>query len=122
MVDDIPKNIQTLVIFNFRDLEAKHVITEAEVDKWFRKQRENVRFVELSLKNCFGFKELYTFINIPFLEMKKKLLEQQLDRTNAELNDAVTEVDALLEFVDYSKFLDKQKQVLKNQKAKKSYR
>ena len=55
---------------NFCDLASRRVISIEDMEQWMRKQPENVYLLESSLKDCFGLKELHTWLNRPFLTMK----------------------------------------------------
>ena len=58
IIEEVPDKMEILVLFSFRDLEDRHVITEGEIYDFIQNQPKNVRMLEVSLKNCFGFKEL----------------------------------------------------------------
>ena len=54
------------------------------------------RFVECSLRNGYGLRELKTFLNIPFLDLKRRMILQEAARVQHEAELALEEVDLLL--------------------------
>jgi GTPase SAR1 family protein len=101
----IPKHLDILILVNFRDVPtSQRVLTESHMEHFMRTQPESVKYLECSLKNGFGLRHFYNFLNVPFLKLKSSVLQQQLKQTRAELQAAEQEVQLLLE-QDYDSYL-----------------
>jgi len=102
---EIPSHIvDILVIVGFKDVSERHVLTSLEIAEFIAALPRPVRWIEASLKNAFGLRELYTFFNIPFLRMKKRLIQERLLQTQQDLQNAELEVDTLLEHRSYEQY------------------
>jgi hypothetical protein len=102
---NIASPIDILLLCNFRDSPAvQRVVSEREIQHFLRSQPENVRYLECSLKNGFGLKHFYSFLNLPFLKHKIATLNSQLKQCKVELSAAEQEIELLLE-QDYSHYI-----------------
>lgn len=66
--------IDALIIFCKKDLRQHWTLTQNEIDEFVNTLEPNVKHLEISLKDCFGMKELHTFFSVPFLRMKVELI------------------------------------------------
>ncbi|ETO04029.1 hypothetical protein RFI_33373, partial [Reticulomyxa filosa] len=80
LTNELNKNKQALTLSNAytytqicfikKDLYAHWTLTNEEISQFMAQQSKYVRHLEVSLKDCFGIKELHTFLSVPFLRMK----------------------------------------------------
>lgn len=47
-------------------------MTEEEIEKFKKSSKRKVRIIPTSMKNCFGLKQLHTYLQLPFLKLKVK--------------------------------------------------
>eukprot|EP00462_Mataza_sp_D1_P018722 CAMPEP_0175144206 /NCGR_PEP_ID=MMETSP0087-20121206/13977_1 /TAXON_ID=136419 /ORGANISM="Unknown Unknown, Strain D1" /LENGTH=441 /DNA_ID=CAMNT_0016428597 /DNA_START=37 /DNA_END=1358 /DNA_ORIENTATION=+ len=100
----VPSELEILILVNFRDLGRKRVVSEEDMEQFMRTQPPRVRYVESSLKNGFGLRQFYNFLNVPFLKLKMKALQVQLEDAQRELEGAEKEMDIVLE-QDYDTYI-----------------
>merc|ERR1712228_395958 len=74
------------------------------MEQFMRTQPERVKYIECSLKNGYGLRQLYNFLNVPFLKMKLSYLQEQVIQCKDELTKAEDEMELVLE-QDYDSFL-----------------
>lgn len=108
----VPPGVEIAVLANCKDLESKRVVTQNEVQEFCSKRGVNV--IECSSLNCYGLKNLYTWLNIPFLKMKINITKQQLQLLEEELDFGKEEVELTLKASNYNDYL----QMLKETKKK----
>ncbi|KAG2382395.1 hypothetical protein C9374_005597 [Naegleria lovaniensis] len=108
----VPSGVEIAVLANCKDLESKRVVTQNEVQEFCSKR--GVSVIECSSLNCYGLKNLYTWLNIPFLKMKINITKQQLQLLEEELDFGKEEVDLTLKASNYNDYL----QMLKETKKK----
>lgn len=67
-----------------------------------------VRYCESSMRNGFGLKYIYQFLNIPFLQLQRECLLQQLQINARDMDTSLEEIDAYArsEDNDYESFID----------------
>ncbi|CAF4346417.1 unnamed protein product, partial [Rotaria magnacalcarata] len=53
-----------------------------------------VRYCESSMRNGFGLKYIYQFLNIPFLQLQRECLLQQLQVNARDMDASLEEIDA----------------------------
>lgn len=109
----VPVGAPLALVSNFRDLEdAERVVAFAEVEHFCRGLQQarseqgggSVHCFEASLNNCFGLKVLYSYLNVPFLQLKQDVLLKQLAQCEEEAILADQEVAAYLEAMDYDQY------------------
>eukprot|EP00485_Elphidium_margaritaceum_P011714 CAMPEP_0202691148 /NCGR_PEP_ID=MMETSP1385-20130828/5941_1 /ASSEMBLY_ACC=CAM_ASM_000861 /TAXON_ID=933848 /ORGANISM="Elphidium margaritaceum" /LENGTH=739 /DNA_ID=CAMNT_0049346507 /DNA_START=110 /DNA_END=2329 /DNA_ORIENTATION=- len=118
-ISDIPDGIDCVVLFCKKDLHHIWTMTDADIETFRSTQSPNVRTLQISLQDCYGMKELHSFFNVPFLKMKKKSLQQELDRAQREYNQSIVELDILLKHQNYEEFLQRLRS-LQEQKVRKN--
>src|SRR5690606_27743692 len=81
-INKVPPGIEILCLVNLveliklikqancRDLNDKRVVTEKEIEEFLSTCNRSVKCLETSMKNCYGLKQLYTYLNLPFLQLK----------------------------------------------------
>ena len=91
----IPTHIPVLIIGNHRDMNHHRSIDELKC-KYFIENLSRgslgsaVRYTETSMRTGFGLKYIYKFFNIPYLQLQRETLMQQLE-TNAKEMDSICE-------------------------------
>lgn len=103
----VPANIPVLVLANHLDMKHHRNITEDQV-KFYVESVERppgsaqIRYAESSLRNGFGLKFLYKWFNLPFLQLQRESLLQQLERNGQETGATTQELDLLQESEEQS--------------------
>jgi hypothetical protein len=98
-ISNVPDNLDIALLINFRDLYKKWDVTDVEIEQFMRTCDPRVKVIESSLRNGFGLRHFYNFLNIPFLKTKMEHLKAQIKSTKEDLakeekdNDAVVEQD-----------------------------
>ena len=108
----VPQGVEVAVLANCKDLESKRVVSQTEVAEFCDKR--GISVIECSSLNCYGLKQLYTWLNIPFLKMKINITKQQLVLLEEELTFGKEEVDLNLRASSYTDYV----QMLKETKKK----
>ena len=91
----VPTHIPVLIVGNRRDMHH-HRQVDALNCRLFLEQLSRgslgsaVRYTEASMRTGFGLKYLYQFLNVPFLQLQRENLMQQLE-TNANEMDSICE-------------------------------
>eukprot|EP00118_Oscarella_pearsei_P018522 m.189838 g.189838 ORF g.189838 m.189838 type:complete len:655 (+) comp39424_c0_seq1:313-2277(+) len=109
----IPPHIPILVLANFKDMAEHQVVVEEEIQYFIdalKKEdasRAEIRYAESSMKNGFGLRYLYKFLNVPFLRLQRDTLLQQLEINKQDENTTLEELAFMLETEEqnYDKFL-----------------
>lgn len=91
----VPSHIPVLVIGNFRDSQHHRQVDELKCQFFLESLdrgslASSVRYTETSMRSGFGLKYLHKFFNVPFLQLQRENLMQQLE-TNAKEMDGVLE-------------------------------
>ncbi|XP_014214338.1 rab-like protein 6 [Copidosoma floridanum] len=107
----IPSHIPVIVLGNHCDMSHHRTVTADHVTYFIDSLGERtaqVRYAESSMRNGFGLKLLHKFFNLPFLQLQKETLLQQLETNKEETLLTVQEIDVYQESddADYNKFLD----------------
>ena len=97
----IPSHIPVLIIGNHRDMHHHRVIDELKCKFYCENLKRGslgseIRYTETSMRTGFGLKYIYKFFNIPFLQLQRENLMQQLE-TNAKEMDAICEELKMIE-------------------------
>ncbi|RNA39810.1 rab 6 [Brachionus plicatilis] len=109
----IPSHLPVLVIGNHRDMNHHRTVDESKC-KYFLENLNRgslgsaVRYTETSMRTGYGMTYLYKFFNIPFLQLQRENLMQQLE-INAKETDLICEELQMIEEnieVDYNNFID----------------
>ncbi len=58
-----------------------------------------VKYLECSLRNGYGLRHFYNFLNVPFLKMKRTALLKQVTQCEQDLEMAEKECEMILEQV-----------------------
>lgn len=101
LLDSAPHQVPTLLLANFRDavgvgrntgavsLEEMEdyaaKVTAARVKAGAPRAEVRVHCFECSLRECYGLKVLFNYLNIPFLRLKLALLRDAVTATKSEL-------------------------------------
>jgi hypothetical protein len=110
-----PDALPVLLLSSFRDVQASdgRGVAWKEVEKFARKagaaraqsgDANRVRCLEASMSDCFGLKVLYNYFNLPYLELKAAVLEEQAARARADLVTMGHEVETYSAAQDYDAF------------------
>ncbi|CAF0822376.1 unnamed protein product [Brachionus calyciflorus] len=109
----IPSHIPVLIIGNHRDMHHHRTVDELKC-KYFLESLNRgslgsaVRYTETSMRTGYGLSYLYKFFNIPFLQLQRENLMQQLE-INAKETDAICEELQIMEENtenDYEQFIE----------------
>jgi len=103
-VGKVPSNKQILLMANFRDLHQRRQVSEVEIENFLRGCDNNVNYIECCMMNGYGLKQVYNWLNIPFLMLKQESLENELKRAQQELKTAKHEAQ-LVQEQDYESYL-----------------
>lgn len=107
----IPGHIPVIVLGNHCDMAHHRTVTADHVTYFVDSlgdRTAQVRYAEASMRNGFGLKLLHKFFNLPFLQLQRETLLQQLETNKEETNLTVQELDLYQDSddADYNKFLD----------------
>ncbi|XP_014675776.1 PREDICTED: rab-like protein 6 isoform X2 [Priapulus caudatus] len=108
----VPNHIPVLVLANHRDMGHHRVIEPDSVSYAIENLGRppgsaEVRYAEASMRNSYGLKFLHRFFNIPFLNLQRQTLLQQLEVNERDMKSTLSELDIHLESEeqDYDLFL-----------------
>merc|ERR1712228_851601 len=104
-IASIPNGIDCVILFGKKDLNKLWTLSRSEIEQFMSMQPKNIRHIEISLADCYGMKELHSFFNVPFLRMKAKYLQQELDRAQREYEQSKVELDIFINHQNYDEFL-----------------
>eukprot|EP00667_Euglena_gracilis_P003348 EG_transcript_3358 len=110
---NVPTHIHILLLANFYDLHSKATVKPAEIRDLVRsrnakRQSSNegrMYALNASMKDCFGLIELYSLLNIPFLSLKVKALEESVARIHEDMTTYDKEFATRLDQQDYAAHL-----------------
>lgn len=106
-VPKVPQHICIVLLANYIDLgEDKRVVSRDMIAEYVQSvsKERTIHNIECSTKDCYGIKELYTYLNVPFLRHKIFTLEQQIKILNDELYGNQQEVDFIISNQNYETF------------------
>uniref|UniRef100_A0AC34Q8W6 Rab-like protein 6 n=1 Tax=Panagrolaimus sp. JU765 TaxID=591449 RepID=A0AC34Q8W6_9BILA len=102
-LDGIPSHIPVLIMANKVDLESQRQVREDDVQYFLNhfKRKDplpgkilaQIRYTQSSMKNAYGLKYLYNFLNIPFLFLQRQTLEAMLEANKREIEISYQEMD-----------------------------
>eukprot|EP00918_Siedleckia_nematoides_P055450 GHVU01120954.1.p1 GENE.GHVU01120954.1~~GHVU01120954.1.p1 ORF type:complete len:599 (+),score=102.10 GHVU01120954.1:73-1869(+) len=109
----VPNHIPVLVLSNHRDMGHHRTVSDDKVryflDELSRPEGSGqVRYAETSMRNGYGLKYIHKFFNLPFLQLQRETLMQQLETNTHEINTTIQELDLHEESEehDYDLFLE----------------
>jgi GTPase SAR1 family protein len=107
----VPSHIPVIVLGNHCDMAHHRTVTADHVTYFIESlgsRTAQIRYSEASMRNGFGLKLLHKFFNLPFLQLQRETLLQQLETNKEETLLTVQELDLFQESddADYNKFLD----------------
>eukprot|EP00471_Norrisiella_sphaerica_P006117 CAMPEP_0184488802 /NCGR_PEP_ID=MMETSP0113_2-20130426/13492_1 /TAXON_ID=91329 /ORGANISM="Norrisiella sphaerica, Strain BC52" /LENGTH=664 /DNA_ID=CAMNT_0026871839 /DNA_START=96 /DNA_END=2090 /DNA_ORIENTATION=+ len=100
----VPSSCQVLIMANFRDLHSRRQVSENEIENFLRSCDGNTNYIECCMMNGYGLKQLYNWLNIPFLLLKQQCLKNELELATAELKTAQHEAQ-LVQEQDYDSYI-----------------
>jgi multidrug resistance efflux pump len=56
------------------------------------------------MRDCYGLKELYSFINVPFAQLRLAALQAQIARAEADIEQALHETELITRHQDYDRY------------------
>lgn len=109
----IPAHIPVLVLGNHCDMAHHRTVTADRVTYFIESVQRpegsaQIRYAESSMSNGFGLKLLHKFFCLPFLQLQRETLLQQLQRNQSESQVTLQELDLYQQSdeADYDKFLE----------------
>jgi hypothetical protein len=111
-IPHVPKGVNIVVLANGRDMGDKRQVHQRDIDQVLAPY--GIPCIETSAKNCYGLKQLYTYFNLPYLELKVENLRQQLEMMNEEKQFAMEEINMTIRESSYDLYL----QQLRDTKSK----
>lgn len=103
---NVPPYLSIIVLANCRDLDDRRTVSREEIDQFIKScSKRDVRCIECSMKNCYGLKQLYTYLNLPYLRLKISNLKQQIKTIEEELSQAMEEVDINIAESTYEQYV-----------------
>lgn len=109
----IPAHIPVLVLGNHCDMAHHRTVTADRVTYFIESVQRpegsaQIRYAESSMSNGFGLKLLHKFFCLPFLQLQRESLLQQLQRNQLETQVTLQELDLYQQSdeADYDKFLE----------------
>lgn len=101
----VPSHIPVLVLANHLDMKHHRNISEDQVRFYVDSVQRpegcaQLRYAESSFRNGFGLKFLHKWFNLPFLQLQRETLLQQLQRNTQETDATNEELDILQESED----------------------
>ncbi|GES87398.1 rab-like protein 6 [Rhizophagus clarus] len=99
----IPEHMPILLLGNFGDLSSQRAITKSQIYQSIAEcnrlrvteypPANMVRYVETSMLTGFGLEYIYKYLGIPFLQLQKDILRQQLELKTKELATLLDTLD-----------------------------
>lgn len=102
----LPSQMPIAILANFVDRrEVKIQVPDEEYSKIVEADPGNRFFFHCSMRSCFGLKELYEFLQMPFLKTQEKELLAKLQAIREEIQAGTNDLKALSGAQDYDAFL-----------------
>ncbi|RIA82123.1 hypothetical protein C1645_835870 [Glomus cerebriforme] len=99
----IPEHMAILLLGNFGDLSSQRVITKSQIYQSIAEcnrlrvteypPANMIRYVETSMLTGFGLEYIHKYLGIPFLQLQKDILRQQLELKTKELGTLLDTLD-----------------------------
>ncbi|KAL0484902.1 Rab-like protein [Acrasis kona] len=102
-IPKVPKGINIVVLANCRDLSDKRQVQQRDIESLLK--GTGIQCIETSAKNCYGLKQLYTYFNLPYLELKLDNLKRQIQTIEEERDACKEEVQLTIESSDYDTYI-----------------
>ncbi len=110
----IPKHIPVLIVGNHRDMHHHRSVDPITTCRYFLDALNRgslgsaVRYMEASMRTGFGLKYIYQFFNVPFLQLQRENLMQQLETNAKEMDTACEELEQMEQCMDddYERFAE----------------
>lgn len=107
LLPEVPRDVDVLILVNYRDLDqTRRQLTETEIqmtiESW---DFPSLHVLEASMKDLFGMKPIRCFLNIPFLRLKRKIMEAQLVALTQESQVALEEFSMVSQESKYELYL-----------------
>ncbi|CAG8577825.1 7386_t:CDS:2, partial [Paraglomus brasilianum] len=103
----VPEHMAVLLLGNFADLSAQRTVSTAHVYQVITECNGNrsskytlankIRYVETSMQSGLGLDYIYKYFGVPFLQLQRDILNQQLEAKSKELSSLLNELDADVE-------------------------
>ncbi|KAH3794059.1 rab-like protein 6 [Dreissena polymorpha] len=96
--EKIPANIPVLILGNHRDMGHHRTVLEDKA-RYFVEGLQRpagsgqVRYAESSMRNAFGLKYIHKFFNLPFLQLQRETLLNQLRTNEHDMQSTLEELD-----------------------------
>eukprot|EP01117_Protostelium_nocturnum_P013704 TRINITY_DN5142_c0_g1_i2.p1 TRINITY_DN5142_c0_g1~~TRINITY_DN5142_c0_g1_i2.p1 ORF type:complete len:1140 (-),score=693.28 TRINITY_DN5142_c0_g1_i2:1344-4763(-) len=115
-IKELPNSIQILIVSNFRDLKNDEREVKEEEMRGFidESQPKEIHYFETSIKNRYGTKSIGSFLNLPFIKMRKQILEKKLAEVVEETSTVDKELNLLSKEQNYDFYLKWLEQTNKN--------
>ncbi|GAM25777.1 hypothetical protein SAMD00019534_089520, partial [Acytostelium subglobosum LB1] len=98
----IPADVYVMLITNYRDQgDSSKQLTPGEIQA-LCEQRAHMQHIDASMYNAYGLRGVVSYFNIPFLQLQRKMLHQQLERNKIEFSSAVEEINMLVKDQNYN--------------------
>jgi len=107
-VEDVPAGIPIMLLGNKRDAPDRSVDLEdmeAFASSATKARKSTVMCLETSMGNCYGLKALYSYLNIPYLELKLSIQAQALSATKSELGNTKEEFGMYVKAQSFDDFV-----------------
>uniref|UniRef100_A0A6B2KXA6 Uncharacterized protein n=1 Tax=Arcella intermedia TaxID=1963864 RepID=A0A6B2KXA6_9EUKA len=105
----ISPKVYILVLANFKDKTGSPQVTLSTMINFVQNSGENVKLLESSMLNCYGLKGVKSFLNLPFLLLKREELEIALQKNEEEVKTVNEELEYLTSNEDYEKYVQMMK-------------
>lgn len=86
-------------------MEAKRQVKQSDIDSFLKTQGNKIKYLEASMKNCFGLKSLKSFLNLPFLALQQDYYESKLQGVLNDIKLATNEFDLIVETDTYENYM-----------------
>mmetsp|Transcript_33254 Transcript_33254/g.63848 ORF Transcript_33254/g.63848 Transcript_33254/m.63848 type:complete len:684 (-) Transcript_33254:566-2617(-) len=111
---NIPSRMPVAIVLNFRDMPSsqRQVRTDevaAECELTWDKYKPVPCCIDASMLNCYGLKELYSFLHFPYLFKKRAALEQAIKINSShltQLQDYMQVQSKQRDGADYNRYVD----------------
>ncbi|CAG8455798.1 2182_t:CDS:10 [Ambispora leptoticha] len=102
-IRNVPGHLAILLLGNFGDLSAKRTVDQMQIYQAIADcnrlrtseypSANTVRYVETSMVTGFGLEYIYRYFGVPFLQLQRNILRQQLESKTRELVELLDALD-----------------------------